>query len=180
MNPESWWGSFDHVATGSRTRGAQQIRRAPPGRHTQPWKPKAAGPAAAGPAAAGPAAAGPAAAGPAAAGPAAAGPAAVANLHHLRNQEPDTEGNGDDIGSGNNSDTNNKSLPPPPGTLPPVPVESDNDEMAGTKINIPKFTEQETDVSDKAKDWFTVLQAHITEKGIGTGECERRCGLIRW
>ncbi len=52
--------------------------------------------------------------------------------------------------------------------------------MAGTKIRIPKFTGQETDVSNKAKDRFTGLQTYFTEKGIGVGEWERRCGLIRW
>ena len=52
--------------------------------------------------------------------------------------------------------------------------------MAGTKIGIPKFMGQETDVIDKARDWFTGLQTYFTEKGYGAGEWERRCGLIRW
>ncbi len=52
--------------------------------------------------------------------------------------------------------------------------------MAGTKIGIPKFTGQESDVSDKARDWLTGLQTYFTEKSIGAGEWERRCGLIRW
>ncbi len=70
----------------------------------------------------------------------------------------------------------------PPGTPPASPprVESDDEEMAGTKIGIPKFTGQETDISDKARDWFTGLQTYFTEKRIGNGEWERRCGLIRW
>ncbi len=34
---------------------------------------------------------------------------------------------------------------------------SDKDDMAGTKIGILKFTGQETDVSNKAKDWLTGL-----------------------
>ncbi len=38
------------------------------------------------------------------------------------------------------------------------PSFSDDDEMAGTKIGIPKFTGQETDVSDKAKDCLTGLR----------------------
>ena len=37
-------------------------------------------------------------------------------------------------------------------------VESDDDDIAATKIGIPKFTGQETDVSDKAKDWSTGLE----------------------
>ncbi len=71
----------------------------------------------------------------------------------------------------------------PPGSPPlasPLRVESDDKDMAGTKIGIPKFTGQETDVSDKARDWFTGLQTYFTEKAIGAGEWERRCGLIRW
>ncbi len=62
----------------------------------------------------------------------------------------------------------------------PPRVESDDEEMTGTKIGIPKFTGQETDVSDKARDWFTGLQTYFTEKNIANGEWERRCGLIRW
>ena len=62
----------------------------------------------------------------------------------------------------------------------PPRVESDDEEMAGTKIGIPKFTGQETNVSDKARDWFTSLQTYFTEKNIANGEWERRCGLIRW
>ena len=52
--------------------------------------------------------------------------------------------------------------------------------MAGTKVGIPKFTGQETDVSDKARDWFTGLQTYFTKKSIGNGDWERRCGRIRW
>ena len=59
-------------------------------------------------------------------------------------------------------------------------MDSDDEDKAGTKIGIPKFTGQETDVSDKARDWFTGLQTYFTEKSIGNGEWERRCGLIRW
>ncbi len=68
----------------------------------------------------------------------------------------------------------------PPGSplASPPRVESDDEDMASTKIGIPKFTGQETDVSDK--DWFTGLQTYFTEKSIGAGEWERRCGLIRW
>ena len=71
----------------------------------------------------------------------------------------------------------------PPGSPPlasPPRVESNDDEMVGTKIGIPKFTGQETDVSDKARDWFTGLQTYFTEKAIGNGEWERRCGHIQW
>ncbi len=59
---------------------------------------------------------------------------------------------------------------------------SDNDDMAGTKIGIPKFTGQETDVSDKARDWLTGLETYFTEKGVAEGAqgWTRRCGLIRW
>ena len=41
----------------------------------------------------------------------------------------------------------------PPGS-PPVPerVESEDEDITGTKIGIPKFTGQETDISDKARD----------------------------
>ncbi len=62
-------------------------------------------------------------------------------------------------------------------------METDDEDMAGTKIGIPKFTGQETDVSDKARDWLTCLQTYFTEKAIAAGEWERRCGLIsdgRW
>ena len=59
-------------------------------------------------------------------------------------------------------------------------MESEDEEMAGTKIRIPKFTGQGTDVSDKARDWFTGLQTYFTEKSIGNGEWERRCALIPW
>ncbi len=54
--------------------------------------------------------------------------------------------------------------------------------MTGTKIGIPKFTGQETDVSNKAKDWLTGLQTYFIEKGIGdrVADWNRRCGLIRW
>ena len=48
------------------------------------------------------------------------------------------------------------------------------------KIGIPKFTGQETGVSNKARDWFTGLQTYLTDKSIGAGEWERRCGLTRW
>ncbi len=41
--------------------------------------------------------------------------------------------------------------------------------MAGTKIGIPKFTGQETDVSDKARDLLTGLQTYFTEKSIAAG-----------
>ncbi len=71
----------------------------------------------------------------------------------------------------------------PPGSRPlasPPQLESDDEDMAGTKIGIPKFNGQETDVSDKARDWLTGLQTYFTEKSIGAGEWERRCGLIRW
>ena len=70
----------------------------------------------------------------------------------------------------------------PPGSPPlasPPRVETDDEDMAGTKIRIPKFTGQETDVSDKARDWLTGLQTYFTEKSIAAGEWERRCGLIR-
>ncbi len=54
--------------------------------------------------------------------------------------------------------------------------------MAGTKIGIPKFTGQETDVSDKANDWLTGLETYFTEKGVADADNDwaRRCGLIRW
>ena len=71
----------------------------------------------------------------------------------------------------------------PPGSPPlasPPRVETDDEDMAGTKIGIPKFTGQESDVSDKARDWLTGLQTYFTEKSIAVGEWERRCGLIRW
>ncbi len=59
-------------------------------------------------------------------------------------------------------------------------METDDEDLAGTKIGIPKFTGQETDVSDMARDWLTGLQTYFTEKSIAAGEWERRCGLIRW
>ncbi len=95
----------------------------------------------------------------------------------LPNQEPDTEDAGSNLTGDGSSDTNSESISPP-GTPPPVQVESDDDEMAETKIGIPKFTGQETDVSDKARDWLTGLQTYFTKKSIGTGKWERRCGLI--
>ena len=72
----------------------------------------------------------------------------------------------------------------PPGS-PPLPspprVETDDEDMAGTKIGIPKkFTGQETDVSNKARDWHTGLHTYFTEKSIAACEWERRCCLIRW
>ncbi len=70
--------------------------------------------------------------------------------------------------------------PDPSSFPPPADVESDDDNMAGTKIGIPKFTEQETDISDKAKDWFTGFQTYFTEKGVAAGDWERTCGLIQW
>ncbi len=62
----------------------------------------------------------------------------------------------------------------------PPRVESDNEEMSGTKIGNPKFTGKETDVRDKGRDWFIGLQTYFTKKAIGNGEWERSCGLIRW
>ncbi len=70
----------------------------------------------------------------------------------------------------------------PPGSplASPPRVETNDEDMAGTKIGIPKFPGQETDISDKARDWLTGLQTYFTEKSIAAGERERRCGLIRW
>ncbi len=82
----------------------------------------------------------------------------VADLQQLTDQDmesedqDDTESGSGDRGSSSNSD----SEPDPPPPTPPAAVESDDD-MAGTQIGIPKFTGQETDVSDKAKDWLTGL-----------------------
>ncbi len=70
--------------------------------------------------------------------------------------------------------------PPRSPLASPPRVETDDKDMAGTKIGIPKFTGQETDVSDKARDWLMGLQTYFTEKSIAAGEWERRCGLIRW
>ncbi len=57
----------------------------------------------------------------------------------------------------------------PPGSPPlafPPRVESDDEDMAGTKIGIPKFMGQETDVSDKASDWLTGLQTYILHREV--------------
>ena len=53
--------------------------------------------------------------------------------------------------------------------------------MSGIKIRIPKFTGQETDVSDKARDWFTGLQTCFTKNGMpvsGRGDVGSSVG--RW
>ncbi len=81
-------------------------------------------------------------------------------------------------GSESEAESSSSGIQTPPGS--PPRVESDDEEMVGTKIGIPKFTGQETTVSDKARDLFTGLQTYFTEKSIGYGDWERRCGLIRW
>ncbi len=92
--------------------------------------------------------------------------------------------NDNNQGSDSDAGSSSSGVQTPPGSPPragmPAPVESDDKEMAGTKIGIPKFTGQDTDVSYKARDWFTGLQTYFTEKIIGNGDWERRCGLIRW
>ena len=101
----------------------------------------------------------------------------VADQQPQPNQESDPEDVGSNLTGDSNSDTDSE-LESTSGTS--SSGESDDDDMAGTKIGISKFTGQETDVSDKARDWFTGLQTYFTKKSIGAGEWERRCGLIRW
>ncbi len=48
--------------------------------------------------------------------------------------------------------------------------DSDDETMAATKVGIPKFTGQETDKSNKAKDWIRGLPTHFMEKGIGAAD----------
>ncbi len=55
---------------------------------------------------------------------------------------------------------------------------SSDDKMAGTKIGIPKYTGQESDVSDVAKDWLTGLETYFEENTIPEDCWVRR--LIRW
>ena len=92
----------------------------------------------------------------------------------------DNDRHSDEEGSCSTSSIIALTLPGSPPLASPPHMESDDEDMAGTKIGIPKFTGQETDVSDKARDWLTGLQTYFTEKSIGAAEWERRCGLIRW
>ncbi len=103
------------------------------------------------------------------------------NQQQLDQQQQDLElPNNNDQHSNEGGSSGTRTPPGSPPLASPPRVESDNEEMAGTKIGIPKFMGQETDVSDKARDWFTGLQTYFTGKAIGNGEWERRCRLIRW
>ncbi len=95
------------------------------------------------------------------------------NQQQLDQQQQDLElPNNNNQGSDSDVGSSSSVVQTPPGSPPradtPAPVESDDEEMAGTKIGIPKFTGQETDVSDKARYWFTGLQTYFTEKSIAT------------
>ncbi len=72
----------------------------------------------------------------------------VADEQQLPNQDPESEeqddaaaegGDGDDQDRDNGSDNDNE---PDPATLPPPAAVESDDDMAGTKIGIPKFTGQ--------------------------------------
>ncbi len=99
----------------------------------------------------------------------------------LGQQQQDLElPNDNDQHSDEGGSSGNRTPPGSPPLASPPHVGSHDEEMAGTKIGIPKFMGQETDISDKARDCFTGHQTYFTEKSIGASEWERRCGPIRW
>ncbi len=90
----------------------------------------------------------------------------VADQQPLPNQEADPADVESNLTSSSSSDTDTKlELTSRTSSL----GESDDD-MSGTKIGIPKFTGQETDVSDKARDWLMGLQTYFTAPVNGRGD----------